>query len=73
MRDFSRASWRKSSRSNPGTGGDCVEVAMAGKVGVRDSKNRTGAMLVVGYQEWETLVDQIKTGDLDRNRTWACP
>jgi hypothetical protein len=43
--DFSRAVWRKSSRSS-GNGGNCVEVAIVAAVtGVRDSKNATGPVL----------------------------
>ncbi|MGQ0837580.1 DUF397 domain-containing protein [Actinokineospora sp.] len=43
--DFSRATWRKSSRSS-GNGGNCVEIAVLPSVtGVRDSKNATGPAL----------------------------
>ncbi|WP_083822005.1 DUF397 domain-containing protein [Saccharopolyspora spinosa] len=42
--DWSRAEWRKSSRS--GSTSNCVEVARTAKlVGVRDSKDRGGAVL----------------------------
>jgi hypothetical protein len=38
--DIAGAAWRKSSRSGQdGSNGNCVEVAFAGQVGVRDSKN----------------------------------
>lgn len=43
--DFSRAAWRKASRSS-GNGGNCVELALAAQVtGVRDSKNASGPVL----------------------------
>ncbi|MGH3858380.1 DUF397 domain-containing protein [Actinokineospora sp.] len=43
--DFSRAQWRKSSRST-GNNGNCVELAALPMVtGVRDSKNATGPVL----------------------------
>lgn len=44
--DFSRAAWRKASRSS-GNGGNCVELAVVTEVtGVRDSKNSGGPVLV---------------------------
>jgi len=47
--------WRKSSRSN-GAGGECVEVAVITEgVGVRDSKNAAGPMLVVDPAGWDAL------------------
>jgi hypothetical protein len=47
--------WRKSSRSN-GAGGECVEVAVTTDgVGVRDSKNAAGPVLVVGPSGWDAL------------------
>ncbi|MER5300052.1 DUF397 domain-containing protein [Streptomyces lasiicapitis] len=51
--DLSNACWRKSSHSN-GEGGDCVEVAdgIPGLVPVRDSKNPTGPVLVIGATAW---------------------
>ncbi len=52
--DFSGAEWRKSSRSGDGSGGGCVEVAVArAAVGVRDSKDRGGRHLVFdGAAAW---------------------
>ncbi|HET6192111.1 MAG TPA: DUF397 domain-containing protein, partial [Trebonia sp.] len=45
--DFA-VTWRKSTFSG-GNGGDCVEVGQqAGRVLVRDTKDRAGAVLVVG-------------------------
>lgn len=49
--DFSRARWRKSSRSSEA--GNCVEVARAGHaVGVRDSKHTAGPHLVFTTAAW---------------------
>ncbi|HEY0699493.1 MAG TPA: DUF397 domain-containing protein [Micromonospora sp.] len=46
-----RATWRKSSRS--GDLGACVEVAVAGPVvGVRDSKDPTGPVLLFPAGAW---------------------
>jgi hypothetical protein len=47
-------SWRKSSYT---TDNNCVEVAFsASEVGVRDSKQRTGATLEFGPGEWRTFL-----------------
>jgi len=52
--------WRKSSYSNA-NGGDCIEVAdKAGAILVRDTKNRTGAMLRVDAEAWERFTDTIR-------------
>jgi hypothetical protein len=59
------ASWFKSSRSS-GEGGACVEVAVGdGVVGVRDSKDQAGPVLVVTPDAWEALIRDIKDGKLD--------
>ncbi|MER5769833.1 DUF397 domain-containing protein [Streptomyces sp. NPDC001985] len=48
--------WFKSSYSG-GTGNNCVEVAaLTGRVGVRDSKVRSGPALVVGSAAWASFV-----------------
>jgi hypothetical protein len=53
---FSQAQWRKSSFSN-GTQADCVEVATAhGVVGVRDSKNTDGPVLVIPVGGWAAFL-----------------
>jgi hypothetical protein len=68
MADFSRAQWRKSSRSGDagacvevawrkssysGDATNCVEVARDGQlVGVRDSKDTAGPHLVFGPTAW---------------------
>lgn len=55
------AAWRKSSYSGP-NGGECVEVATdcAASVPVRDSKNPTGPVLVVGVDAWRGFVDSLR-------------
>ena len=51
--------WRKSSYS--GNGGDCVEVGDdAGRVLVRDTKDRTGQVLAVSPATWRRFADQVK-------------
>lgn len=55
--DLSEVRWRKSSFSG-GTGGgndNCVEVAYADRVAVRDSKS-TGPVLVFPVTTWRSLV-----------------
>lgn len=42
----------------------CVEVATRdGLVGVRDSKDRSGPVLVFDDQEWEAFVAGVKNGE----------
>jgi Domain of unknown function (DUF397) len=61
--DRSRAEWRKSTRS--GATGDCVEVAFVdGVVGVRDSKNPTGPVLVFTGDEWAVFIVSVRSGQL---------
>ncbi|MEU8333540.1 DUF397 domain-containing protein [Micromonospora sp. NPDC048839] len=56
--------WRKSTRSNGS--GDCVEVAdnVPGLVGLRDSKDPTGPVLMFGPTAWSTFVASVKQGAL---------
>ncbi|MEW1686267.1 DUF397 domain-containing protein [Streptomyces sp. NPDC091265] len=51
------AAWRTSSYSGS-TGGDCVEVATgcAASVPVRDSKNPSGPVVVIGADAWRGFV-----------------
>jgi hypothetical protein len=65
MIDFTGAIWRKSSLSGPWTD-NCVEVAFVdGAIGVRDSKNPTGPVLVFTPSEWDAFVDGAKDGEFD--------
>lgn len=58
--DLSRATWRKSRRSN--NGGACVEVtSLSGAVAVRDSKNPSGPALAFTPTEWRTFTSRLKT------------
>ncbi|MFC4018919.1 DUF397 domain-containing protein [Micromonospora sp. GCM10011542] len=52
--------WRKSTRSNGS--GNCVEVAdsLAGKVGLRDSKDPAGPVLTFGPKAWSLFVGSVK-------------
>jgi hypothetical protein len=64
MVDLSNATWKKSSRS--GTNG-CVEVAaVAGRVAIRDSKDRGGPVLLFNANEWDAFLLGAKTGEFDR-------
>lgn len=52
--------WRKSSRSGASTDG-CVEVASSQDlVGVRDSKDRGGPMLVFQGQAWDAFIRDVR-------------
>jgi len=64
--DASRAIWRKSTRSN-GQGGNCVQVAdnIPGVIGVRDSKDPDGAVLVFTPVEWRAFIDGARDGEFD--------
>ncbi|WP_320066752.1 DUF397 domain-containing protein [Micromonospora sp. RTGN7] len=66
MPDLTGAVWRKSTRSN--NGGNCVEVAdnLAGVVGLRDSKDPTGPLLVFQPDAWAAFVETVKGGALGR-------
>ncbi|MBQ1026709.1 DUF397 domain-containing protein [Micromonospora sp. C95] len=60
MTDLTGATWRKSSRST--AQGNCVEVAegLAGVVGVRDSKDVTGPILLFDAYQWRSFVQTLK-------------
>ncbi|MDG4814792.1 DUF397 domain-containing protein [Micromonospora sp. WMMD956] len=53
------ATWRKSTRSNGS--GDCVEVAeLSGKVGLRDSKDAGGPVLIFEQVPWAAFIEAVK-------------
>ncbi|MFD3823284.1 DUF397 domain-containing protein [Streptomyces sp. NPDC058625] len=60
--DLNHAAWRKSAYSN-GQGGDCLELvdSIPGTVPVRDSKNPTGTILLIGTCAWAAFIDGIRT------------
>ncbi|GAA4128144.1 DUF397 domain-containing protein [Actinomadura keratinilytica] len=63
--DASRATWRKSSRSN-GAGGNCVEVAnLAAGIGVRDSKAPDSGHLIFSPQAWAAFLARARAGRHD--------
>jgi len=51
--------WRKSSYSGA-NGGNCVEVASADGVNVRDTVDRDGPTLVISAAAWQAFVTGIK-------------
>ncbi len=58
------AVWRKSTRSN--AGGDCVEVAETpDAIGVRDSKDPTGPVLVFTVAEWRAFLEGVHAGEFE--------
>jgi hypothetical protein len=59
MTDLPRAAWRTSSYSN--IGGNCVEIATAGAtIGVRDTKDRAGAVLTFSPAAWQRFTARAK-------------
>lgn len=57
--------WRKSSRSNGGGNGDCVEIALDGSAAlIRDSKGQADA--TVAAPAWGAFLATVKDGDLFR-------
>ncbi|MEV0364289.1 DUF397 domain-containing protein [Nocardia fusca] len=56
------ARWFKSSHSGPDR--ECVEVAhlAGGSVAVRDSKNRSGSVLVFGPDVWDAFLNGAQQG-----------
>jgi hypothetical protein len=62
--------WRKASYS--ATNGNCVEVAdAAGGVQVRDTTDRTGAVLAVSTDAWQRFTATIKLAETQHKRARA--
>ncbi len=62
--ELSHATWRKSSRTNDGGDGACVEVTGLGdEVALRDSKNPSGPVLAITRAEWRVFLGGIRTGE----------
>jgi Domain of unknown function (DUF397) len=60
MDDPTDLTWRKSSYSGS-NGGNCIEVATApNMVGVRDSKDPCGPVLVAEPKDWRRFVELVK-------------
>ncbi len=59
------AHWHKATASESGTG--CVEVAHLadGRVGVRDSKDRSLPPHVFTAHEWACFLDGVRNGEFD--------
>jgi hypothetical protein len=62
MAGNSTLSWRKSSYSGS-SGGQCVEMAVSGRVLVRDSKKPDGGRLGFSAQAWREFAARIKGGN----------
>ena len=63
MPELAGAVWRKSTLSGPN---GCVEVAfLDGRIAVRDSKDRSGPVLLFTPYEWEAFVGGVRGGEFD--------
>jgi hypothetical protein len=51
--------WRKSTYSGS-NGGDCVEVAAAGAILVRDTTDRDGGTLTFNADAWQTFLGALR-------------
>ncbi len=62
---YSMLVWRKSRAS--GGSGECVEVAqLNSSVLIRDSRDRSGAVLVVTSAQWLGLLRRTRNGEVGR-------
>jgi hypothetical protein len=61
MEGSSAVTWRKSSYSGS-NGGQCVEIAAPGRVLVRDTGDRAGAVLEFGPDAWRKFAAKVKAG-----------
>jgi hypothetical protein len=62
MEGLNTVTWRKSSYSG-GNGGGCVEAGVADTTGivlVRDTTDRTGAVLTVTVGAWRRFTDRLR-------------
>jgi hypothetical protein len=60
MIDRPEPRWRKSSRSNGGIDGNCVEIAELGTAtAIRDSKNPTGPSLIIPASPWQHFLTHV--------------
>lgn len=58
--------WRTSSRC--GSGGACVEVTLGeAAVGMRDSKDPAGSVLVFGAEQWRGFLNDLRAGRYDQD------
>jgi hypothetical protein len=64
--DLSTANWRKSTHSHSN---GCVEVAFVeGQVAVRDSKDRSGPVLLFTAHEWAVFLSGVRDREFDQAR-----
>lgn len=59
------ASWQKSSYS--AMNGNCVEIGRLrfDRIGVRDTKDHGGPVLIFTNAEWSVFIDGVKSGQID--------
>lgn len=61
--DLPHATWRKSSYSNDGVDGNCVEIAeLSDQIALRDSKHPAGPVLEFPRHEWRAFLSSARTG-----------